>query len=142
MVIQLGLCGTWSETPKTGFLKRLNYANAKIKKNRYAGNITMIEVCSCFYDVVFIMPNISLGFVGWLVDLILNVPVNNFSVILGRSHRFLGITSTFWGVNVPCSRTQHGLTRVGLEPPTSGSGVQGIINHQATVFPFRFCAIC
>ena len=27
---------------------------------------------------------------------------------------------------MPCSRTQHGLTRVGLEPPTSGAGVQGI----------------
>ena len=37
-----------------------------------------------------------------------NVPVNNFSVMLGRSHRFLGITSTFLGVNMPCSRTQHG----------------------------------
>ena len=54
--------------------------------------------------------------------------------MLGRSHRFLGITSTFWGVNVPCSRTQHGLTCVGLEPPTSGSGVRGI-NHQATALP-------
>ena len=54
--------------------------------------------------------------------------------MLGRSHRFLGITSTFWGVNVPCSRTQHGLTRVGFEPPTSGSRVGGI-NHQATAFP-------
>ena len=32
--------------------------------------------------------------------LILNVPVNIFSVMSGRSHRFLGITSTFWGVNV------------------------------------------
>ena len=30
-----------------------------------------------------------------MVDLILNVPVNNFSAMLGRSHRFLGITSTF-----------------------------------------------
>ena len=29
-----------------------------------------------------------------------------------------------------CSRSQHGLTRVGLELPTSGSGVRGI-NHQA-----------
>ena len=29
--------------------------------------------------------------------LMLNVPVNNFSVMLGRSQRFLGITSTFWG---------------------------------------------
>ena len=34
-------------------------------------------------------------YVDWLVDLILNVPVNNFSVMLGRSHHFLGITSTF-----------------------------------------------
>ena len=32
---------------------------------------------------------------GWLVDLIFKVPVNNFSVMLGRSHQFLGITSTF-----------------------------------------------
>ena len=40
--------------------------------------------------------------------LMLNVPVNNFSVMLGRSHSFLDITSTFWGVNMSCSRTQHG----------------------------------
>ena len=40
----------------------------------------------------------------------------------------------FFGENVPCSRTQHGLTRVGLEPPTSGSGVRGI-NHQAIALP-------
>ena len=46
----------------------------------------------------------------------------------------MGITSTFWGVNVPCSRTQHGLTRVGLESPTYGYGVRGI-NHQATALP-------
>ena len=40
----------------------------------------------------------------------LNVPVNSFSVMLGRRHRFLGITSTIWegGVNMSCSRTQHG----------------------------------
>ena len=30
-----------------------------------------------------------------LVNLILNVPVNNFTVMLGRGRRFLGITSTF-----------------------------------------------
>ena len=35
-------------------------------------------------------------------------PVNNFSVMSGRSHRFLGITSTFLEVNVSCSRIQHG----------------------------------
>ena len=32
-----------------------------------------------------------------LVCLMLNVPVNNFSVMLGLSHIFLGITSTFGG---------------------------------------------
>ena len=43
--------------------------------------------------------------------LMLNVPINNFSVMLGRSHRFLGITSTPGGggvVNMSCSRKQHG----------------------------------
>ena len=33
-----------------------------------------------------------------LVCLMLNVPVNNFSVMLGLSHSFLGITSTFLGL--------------------------------------------
>ena len=37
-----------------------------------------------------------------------NVQVNNFTVMSGRSNRFLGIISTFWEVNVSCSRTQHG----------------------------------
>ena len=32
-----------------------------------------------------------------LFGLRLYVPVNNFSVMSGRSHRFLGITSTFLG---------------------------------------------
>ena len=35
-----------------------------------------------------------------LFVLTLNVPVNNFSVMSRRSHRFLGIISTFGGVNV------------------------------------------
>ena len=41
----------------------------------------------------------------------LNVPVNNFSVMLGRNHRFLGINIFFGGgggVDRPFSRTQHG----------------------------------
>ena len=45
----------------------------------------------------------------------LNIPVNNVSVMLGRSHRFLGITVRFFflffflggGVNMSCARTQH-----------------------------------
>ena len=43
-----------------------------------------------------------------LVCLRLYVPVNNFSVMSGRSHHFLGITSTFWEINVSCSSIQHG----------------------------------
>ena len=31
-----------------------------------------------------------------LFGLRLYVPLNNFSIMSGRSHRFLGITSTFW----------------------------------------------
>ena len=47
------------------------------------------------------------GIIMLVGRLILYVLVNNFSVMLGRSHRFLGITSTFWGENVSCSMTQH-----------------------------------
>ena len=36
-------------------------------------------------------------YVCLFVCLMLNVPVNKFSVMLGRSKRFLGITSTFGG---------------------------------------------
>ena len=60
-----------------------------------------------------------------LVLLRFNVPVNNFSVMLGRNHRFLSITSIFWEVNVSCSRTQHGdlsedqTPDLSLQSPTS-----------------------
>ena len=47
------------------------------------------------------------GFGFWF-GLMLYAPVNNFSVMSGRSHCFLGITSTFGEVNVSCSRIQHG----------------------------------
>ena len=51
----------------------------------------------------------SYGFKFWFwFGLMLNIRVNNFSVMLGLSYRFLGITSTFLGVNMSCSRTQHG----------------------------------
>ena len=41
------------------------------------------------------------------IAFLLKVPVNNYSVMSGRSHRFLGITSTFSEVNISCSRTKH-----------------------------------
>ena len=57
-------------------------------------------------QLVFVVEQASLFYC--LFGLRLYVLVNNFSVMLGRSHRFLGITSTFWDVNVSCSRLQHG----------------------------------
>ena len=44
----------------------------------------------------------------------LNVPVNNFSVISGQSHRFLGITSTFRGVTVSYRSVQSLQTHIRL----------------------------
>ena len=65
-----------------------------------------------------------------LVCLMLNVLVNNFSVMLGQSNRFPGITNTLGGgggggVNMTCSG-HNTVTRVGLKPPTSGSGFRGV----------------
>ena len=58
----------------------------------------------------------------WFV-LMFNVPVNNFSVLLGLSHRFLGITSTFR--ESKCFFAQgHNAAEVGFEPTTSRFGVR------------------
>ena len=43
----------------------------------------------------------------WLVDLILNFPVNKFSIMPTES-LLPGYYQYFWEVNVPCSRTQQG----------------------------------
>ena len=59
--------------------------------------------------------------INMLVDLILNVPVNSFSVMMGRSQRFLGITSTFG--ECMCLAEGHNTAGVGMEPPTSRSRV-------------------
>ena len=71
---------------------------------------------------------------GWLVVLRLNVPVNNFSVMSGRSHRFLGNLPVLSGSKVSCSRTQHGGGRsrtpdLSLRSPT--------LYHWATALPFN-----
>ena len=68
---------------------------------------------------------LMIPFVSFWFGLMLNVPVNNFSVMLGQSHHFLGITSTFGG-KICLPQGNNTATRVGLEPPTSGSGVRGV----------------
>ena len=70
----------------------------------------------------------------------LKVPVNNFSVMLGRSNRFLGITSTFFfflgggGGKYVLLKDTTRRPKWGSNPPTSGSGVRGV-NHQTTAPP-------
>ena len=46
----------------------------------------------------------------------LHVPVNNFSVMSGQSHRFLGITCTFGGVE--CLAQGHNMAEIDFESPT------------------------
>ena len=63
---------------------------------RWKSGVTL--VWRCFRDVklslnmCLICSSGTFGFV--------KVPVNNFSVMSGQSHHFLGITSTFWRVNL------------------------------------------
>ena len=53
----------------------------------------------------------------------------------GRSNHFLGITSTFRGVNVSCSRTQHGGCR-SRTPDLSLRSPR--LYHSATALPLRY----
>ena len=62
---------------------------------------------------------LAVGVLIWF-DLMLNIPVNNFSVVLGRSHRFLGITSILGGKYVllkdRTQRPEWGLNPRPLDP--------------------------
>ena len=80
--------------------------------------------CFCFYLFLFVF--------------LLYVSVNNFSVILGWSHRFLGIYQYFGNLKVSCSRKLYGGRGV---PWTSRSGVQSSTTEprwppQYAVFPY------
>ena len=45
-----------------------------------------------------------------------------------------GYYQYFWGLKICLAQGHNTATRVGLKPPTSGSGVRGV-NHQATAPP-------
>ena len=76
---------------------RLYHKYVNVPKKDMSGQIvnTLDGAGVHLKDLRTTKPGGKLKMIGWLVDLILNVLVNNFSVMLGRSHRFLGITSTF-----------------------------------------------
>ena len=83
----------------TGFVHLFNYIAPSDVATQNACDLVGGGLNVCCY--------ITRGFgLVWFV-LRLNVPVNNFSVISGRSHRFLGNYPVLSGSKVSCSRTQH-----------------------------------
>ena len=97
----------------------------KVRKHRPKGHclIKHLDIIFCCYFNLI-----------WFV-LSLNVTVNNFSVMSGRSQIFLGLTSTV-GNYVSCSRTQHGdaygdrTQDLSIRSPT--------LYHYATTLPIYF----
>ena len=63
--------------------------------------VVCVGMCGGVYVVVVCVVMV------WLVGLQFDVPVNNFSVMLGRSHRFLGIYQYLGELKVSCSRTLY-----------------------------------
>ena len=92
VVVQPGLCQTWSEAPKTGSLTtRFNYEFPNKRKEPIGFDYHITPRPIPRYPVTR-----QTQFWFWF-GLMLNVPVNNFSVMFGRSNRFLCITCTFGG---------------------------------------------
>ena len=65
-------------------------------------NLGISEYVNCYQILT------QRSFVLFVFLLRLNVAVNNFSVMSGRSQRFLGLTRTVERVNVSFPRTQQG----------------------------------
>ena len=86
----------------------ISYLSQSLHRTVYGYRST--HVCQCYLTTqqLWCIQLDKQSFFVCLLGLRFYVPVNNFSVMSGRSHRFLGITSTFWEVNVSCSMVQHG----------------------------------
>ena len=75
----------------------------------------MVTTCVCIHGISCRLESsmtakvVACGFVSFFVSLRFNVQVNNFSVMLGRSHCFLGIYQPEYRgeLKVSCSRTLH-----------------------------------
>ena len=75
-----------------------------------------------FFDVKVNVTKIGFGF----------VPVNNFSVMLGRSHYFLGFYQYIGELKVSCLRTLHGgygvrTLDLSLWSPTTQNGLKDFV---------------
>ena len=106
------------------------WAHASVQANYYAKFHTsyLKQILISKWSVLYSAQSILVWF-----GLRFYVPVNNFSVMSGRSHRFLGITSTFWEVNVSCSRIQHAVPSEDRTPDLSLRSP--MLYHYATAPP-------
>ena len=86
----------------------------------WSGNLFLIAP---FPDLCLLVPSCFVLFV-----LRFNVQVNNFSVMSGRSHCFLGLTSTLWSKCVLLKNTTH-CCQWGLNP--------GPLNFKSDPIPVR-----
>ena len=77
-----------------------------------------------------------------LFGLKLYVPVNIFSVMSGPSHRFLGISSTLWEVNVPYSRIQHGDLSEDRTPDALPPGHTAPLLYHEVFYLFNIQLVC
>ena len=69
-----------------------------------------------------------------MVLLRLNVPINNFSVMLGWSRRFLRITVTFRGVNVSLLKDTTRQRSVTNPRPLAPESKELTLGHQASIY--------
>ena len=90
--------------------------------------VTEIDIIHNLFDVKVNVTEIVFGF----------VPVNNFSIMLGRSHCFLGIYQYIGELKVSCSRTLHGGSGVrtldlSLWSPTAQNGLKFFVEMHVII---------
>ena len=73
-----------------------------------------------------------------LAQFLFNIPVNNFSVILGQSYRFLGIYQYFGNLKVSCSRTLYGGRGIRRSWGSNPGPLAPELYHLATAVPIRY----
>ena len=96
-------------------------------------NNTGLKTGFYYITIYFIFDIAAVTEIGWDLNngvfsfvKALNVPVNNFSVMLGRRHRFLRTMYYQYFSGSKCVFAQgHNTGEVGIKPPTSRSGVRG-----------------
>ena len=103
-------------------------------------NPVMQKVCpNGLHPLVHLARDVLCILLICLVHLILKVPVNNFTHVLGRCHRFLGITSTF-GESICLVQGHNIVNRVRSDTRTLASESDALTTSSAPQPPF--CPLC